>query len=276
MVWTGTGQLIGNSDDFLTLAYEKYGIELNPSMGDLESLSAESQEAATAEVAAKGKFCAPSTERGGPMVKVAMVKPNSTMPAEHWVREEQWKGDMDRLLGKEYLLSDSIEVMRTATSRIFVWFNSNAEFKERKNKLATLALTSSPSLVQMCFRYCLHGAVSFYALKLESDSPVNFSAEEFDATFCSPEMDTFQQEMASVRIQASYKGRASRKTSQEQMAKKKKEEQDKLDAQELEDAAVKIQSRFKGHAKRKEMEEEALAATNIQARFRGNKLREKN
>ena len=60
------------------------------------------------------------------------------------------------------------------------------------------------------------------------------------------------------------------------MAKKKKEEQDKLDAQELEDAAVKIQSRFKGHAKRKEMEEEALAATNIQARFRGNKLREKN
>lgn len=110
MVWTGTGQLIGNSDDFLTLAYEKYGIDVAPSTDDLEVVMEQTKALASAEAAAKGKFAAPSMATEG--VTVLMVKPNAGVPQEYMVRETTWKSDMDRLLGKVAVLSESVELLK--------------------------------------------------------------------------------------------------------------------------------------------------------------------
>lgn len=51
--------------------------------------------------------------------------------------------------------------------------DSNAEYKDRKNKLGSLVLASCPMLVQMCFRYNVYGTVVLYAVKLENDTPVH-------------------------------------------------------------------------------------------------------
>jgi hypothetical protein len=261
MVWTGAGQLVGNADDFIALAGDKYA--LNLTLADEEALQQLADKTvidAAAEIQGRGKFVAPSATRDGSMVKVLMVKPNSSTPIERYVRETYWKTDMDKLLGKSDVFSDGIEVKATPDCRVFAWVDSNAEFTGRPNSLASLALGGCELLAQQCFRYTFFGPVIFYTLAVDSDTPVDYTSSGFDAHFETPEMLEFQQEAAAVKIQAINRGSASRKAMQEE--------------KEMKDAATKIQARFRGDAKRKEMQEEADAATAIQSRFRGHKMRE--
>ena len=167
---------------------------------------------------------------------------------------------MDKLLGKVGAFSDGIEIFSTSSVRVFAWVNGDAEFGERENPLATLALGGAQLLAQQCFRYTFFGTVVFYTLAADCDTPADYASTEFDAHFETPEMLAWQQEMAAVKIQAMNRGSKSRAAMKEE--------------KEMKDAATKIQSRFRGHEKRKEMEEEASAATAIQSRFRGHKMRE--
>ena len=260
MVWTGAGQLVGAADDFVALVEDKYSMSFNPDADALAQLAEATSAAAAAEIEGRGKFVVLSSTRDGSMCKVLMVKPNSSTPFERFVRESNWKTDMDKLLGKAGAFSDGVEIFSTSTVRVFAWVNGDAEFGERENALATLALGGAQLLAQQCFRYTFFGTVLFYTLAVDCDTPVDYSSAEFDAHFETPEMLAWQQEMAAVKIQAMHRGAKSRAAMHEET--------------EMKEAATKIQSRFRGVAKRKEMAEEASAATAIQSRFRGHKMRE--
>ncbi len=260
MVWTGTGQLVGDADDFIALVGDKYSMNLNLANEEsLQQLADKTVMDAAEEVAGRGKFVVPSSTRDSSMVKVLMVKANSSTPIERVVREKFWKTDMDKLLGKSGVFSDGIELKSTPSCRVFAWVDCNAEFSERENTLATLALGGCELLAQQCFRYTFSGTVIFYTLEAESDTPIDYTSTAFDDHFETPEMLQYQQEAAAIKIQAINRGGKSRKAVQEQ--------------KEMQDAATKIQSRFRGDAKRKEMQEEADAALKIQSRFRGHKTR---
>ena len=280
MVWTGAGQLIGDADDFIALLEDKYSMNLDqmksPTEDSLSSLMKKTATDAAAEVAGRGKFVVPSSTRDSSMVKVLMVKPNSSTPIERLVRENVWKEDMDKLLGKSGVFSDGVELKRTRTCRVFAWVDCNAEFSDRANTLATLALGGCNLLAQQCFRYSFFGTVVFYTLEAESNTPIDYASTGFDEHFETPEMLQYQQEAAAVKIQAINRGAKSRKSmlaEKNQQDARFRGDAKRQEMQEEADAAVKIQSRFRGHKMRAERKEEEDAATRIQAIQRGKMAR---
>ena len=279
MVWTGAGQLVGSADDFAALVSDKYGINLAFGEKELGAMAAATQAAAEAEVADRKKFVRENLTEDGSMVKVLLIKPNQAAPLVKSVRESNWKSDMDALLGRSAVFSDSVELVSTETSRVMVWFNGDDAGAE--NQLATLALGGAQLLAQQCFRYSICGPVVFYQLDPECDTPQDYSSAEFDAHFETPDMLDYQQGAAATKIAAMHKGKATRAAMQEQ--KEQAEAATKIAAmhrgkatraamaeqKEMEGAATAIQSRFRGHKMREERREEEQAATRIQAIQRG-------
>ena len=88
MVWTGSGQLVGNAEDFLMLVHDKYDIALDLPKSALDDLTSLTVAAAAAEKAGRGKFASPSTATDDAMIKVLMIKGNASTPIERTVRFE--------------------------------------------------------------------------------------------------------------------------------------------------------------------------------------------
>lgn len=236
MVWTASGHLVGNAEDFLMLVEDKYDISLNLDPSHTDDLAAMTRQAADAEMATRGQTAAPPVAGGDEdKVKVLVIKANSAMPLERHVHESSWKKDMDRLLGRDALFSSGVELLNTGKTRIFAWVNNDAEFTERKSTLATMVLGACGGLAQLCFRYAMHGTVVLYQLAKDSATPLHLSMEQFESFFLTPEMETFQQEAAAIRIQSRVQGGKGRK----KVAKRRKEQA--VVTAELDVAAAKIQ-----------------------------------
>ena len=109
-------------------------------------MAAATQAAAEAEVADRKKIVRENLTEDGSMVKVLLIKPNQAAPLVKSVRESNWKSDMDALLGRSAVFSDSVELVSTETSRVMVWFNGDDAGAE--NQLATLALGGAQLLAR--------------------------------------------------------------------------------------------------------------------------------
>jgi hypothetical protein len=238
MVWTGSGQLVGNAEDFLMLVHDKYDIALDLPKSALDDLTSLTVAAAAAEKAGRGKFASPSTATDDAMIKVLMIKGNASTPIERTVRESHWKADMDCLLGRKAVFSDGTEILRTETERVFAWVNNDAEFGDRVTTLATMALQACPPLAKMCFRYSLYGSVILYKISTADATPLDYTASAIDAHFLTDEMELFQKEAAATRIQSRARGRTDAKVIAEKRLARQEE-------REVNAAAEKIQSRYR-------------------------------
>ncbi|XP_064653020.1 uncharacterized protein LOC135503391 [Lineus longissimus] len=144
------------------------------------------------------------------------------------------------------------------------------EGKNVKQKKVLPVLTEVVGLDNNLYHITLH-----ICLQLANGEPITRPARAtFQFQFCRPFQED-EMKNAAVKIQANYRGYATRRDLREQgyAMETRQVHRSHEEVMEETEAATKIQATFRGHKARKELAEETEAATKIQAGFRGHKAR---